>query len=459
MSSQKDRKGNEPDVVLPEDERLTFGRQSPYATSSTPSHPEVEPVGSTAAPATSASPATRAPESHITDAPHPTMDAPPPAYEEVAVPRAPQLPYNSNPDNEEHNSNPSAPLLGRPPAVAYSAIPIQPARSTASMSSNSTNNPERTGLFNKSWLIVFAFVLLLLIINDSMVTGGMDRCGGRLRYTRNMTDINLSPDINDFTVTMSGLASYIIVDQATEEGLVPGTTKLIIEASSSDREVISVIKRDIKQDLTDGSLKATITGSPAAEDPECLRSTVRITFPPSMKTVQRLRLLIKEGNVTIDLLGAHQNVQVNELYTRVISGQSIVKADVPVEAYMGGSFGTMKGRIVVGQELRVNLVDGSVALDLAQKRQEDVTESRIEVKNGNIDVGLVTPYLGTFKLETLQGQVDVLHPDPARTHLSHVSSKSIRGWNSLTGKEPVGPTSELMLGTRNGKVALSMAYV
>ncbi|KAG0302595.1 hypothetical protein BGZ98_007371 [Dissophora globulifera] len=447
MSSKKALKELNIDRALPEDEQHTFGNQSPYATPSATLHSE-DPVPESSAAIARPTPAAASPQ-------------PSTPQTDVVTPRAPQLPYGGDSRNDEDSASPSAPLLGnRPPVAAYSTIPIPPSQPGISGDEESiAGDAERASRFNKFWLVFLICIVLLLILDDSKGADGQDRCGGQIRYTRNVTDLSLSPDIVDFTVTMSGMASHIIVNQAGEEGPTPGITRLIVEASATDREDVNAIRREVQQDRSDGSLKASVVGGSGAEHPECLRTIVKIIFPPSITHIRRLKLLIKEGNITVNLLDMNRHIQVDELYTRVITGYTFIKADVPVNTYLGGGFGTIKGRIIAGRELKTNLVDGDVSLNLLQKDIKDVMEAKVDVRNGNINVGLPTPYQGTFKLVTAKGHVGIPYRDPARTHVSRETEQTIQGWNSENGKEPRWPSSDLKLVTINGGVSLSMTDI
>ncbi|KAG0256654.1 hypothetical protein BG011_004381 [Mortierella polycephala] len=365
MSFPGDRKGARADNNIPEDERRTFGQQSPYAT------------GSTGAPPVS-----------------PIVPASAPAFAQ------PQEPSHSSQDDDKGSGG-----------------------------------------------------------------SGDDLCGGRWRFTRNLTDFELSPTLDDFRVTMSGMVGYVIVEQAQDDANVQGTTKLIIEGSGADREDVNTINRFVKQDEFDNSVTVGITRFPGVGYPDCLRVVVKIIFPSLKTNVRRLKIAVGEGNVTVNLLenghGHGRNrpsIQVQELDSRVITGHSHIRADVPTWIRLGGSVGTMMGEVVVGKEMSVAMVDGNVSLNLVQRSENNKMESKIAVANGNLRIGLPTPYKGAFKLQTLEGKVDVQNQDPARTHLTAVTDSSITGWSSSMGKEP-SSASELKLNSRSGYVTLSMARI
>ncbi|KAF9179580.1 hypothetical protein BGZ51_006828 [Haplosporangium sp. Z 767] len=361
------------------------------------------------------------------------------------------------------------------PGTQYSTIPIPPPvpSYSPSLSSQSESDPDRASRYNKWSMILFLAIILLLILDNDKDSvpfdggDGDDLCGGRWRFTRNLTDFELSPHLDDIRVTMSGMVSHVIVEQAQDNTNVRGTTKLIIEGSGADREDVNTINRFVKQDMSDNSVTVGITRFPGVGYPDCLRVVVKIIFPTFKTNVRRLKFAVSEGNVTVNLLENNNendhtrnrpSIQVQELDSRVITGHSHIHADVPTWIRLGGSVGTMTGEVVVGKEMSVAMVDGNVTLNLVQRHENNKMESKIAVNNGNIRIGLPTQYEGTFKLQTLDGKIDVQIQDPARTHLTTITDTSITGWSSSMGKEPY-TASELKLSSRSGDVTLSMARI
>ncbi|KAG0203784.1 hypothetical protein BGX28_004064 [Mortierella sp. GBA30] len=468
MSFPKDKKGaveHSPEVVTPEQEREFFGQQAPYATTSTPSNAwhstEADPsrVIPTGIPTASSPVHPAGPQLHHYSTTqnheaqgHPTADAPPPSYEEVAQSRAPQTNYRDA-LNHEGDTSPTTALLARPSANGYSSVQIPPPRPPSpSANSHSVPDPDRARRFNKFWLLFFVVVLFLLLLDNDKRLDNEEECMGRPRYTRNLTDYNILSSINEFTVTMTNMASYVVVEQAPADSDVT-LTKLIVEGSGLDREDVSGITRSVTQD-SDTSYKVSLT---QRSDAECLRGTVKIILAPGMTSLQRLKVAINEGNLTINLLDPQwpQRIQVRELDSKVITGHSNVRANINVWGRLGSSVGTITGEILVGKELQVAMIKGDVTLNIAQSSEKNVIVSKVEVVNGNARVGLSTPFEGEFKVDTVNGSANV-DPDPSRTHFTSVTNKVVKGWNSANNKAPSSPTSSLRVQTRNGNASLSM---
>ncbi|KAF8977192.1 hypothetical protein BGZ46_007576 [Entomortierella lignicola] len=476
MSFPKDKKDVPHESFDHEEEQKTFGQQQPYATptltaqeldptttaststsalpSALPSapSPNVSPVSHHVSPsAPQTQPQSQNEHSYNPQEGHVSTDVPPPAYEEVAHPRAPQFEYQPDVDDNS-TSNPSAPLLGQAPATEYSTIPIPQAASTRASSSMSSDSQRSRG---SSCFWLFFFLVVLLLIVDNITQGGDDEgCRDEDLMTRNLTDRLLASDYTDFSVIMSNMPSYIIVDQEKEDQN-QGLIRFIVEASSSEREDLQTIRQDIKLDKYDRSVKASILRAADKEEPECMKTTVKIIFPLSTKRVRRLKLMVNEGNITVNLLDPTDTItQVDRLESTVITGHNYIRADVASLAKFGGTVGTLKGEIKVRKELTVTVVDGDVALNLIPDSSSTVS-SKITTNNGNIDIGLHEDYEGAFKLSTTAGYVDVLNTDPLRTHISTRSETVIKGWHTLQGKEPLSP-SELTLTTMKGRASLSL---
>ncbi|KAI1293413.1 hypothetical protein EDD11_008422 [Mortierella claussenii] len=418
MSSHKDKKADAVDPIA-EQERRTFGQQSPYATSSILTQPY-----DTAAAADGSTPAVLSPT------------APQPAPSSAPLSPVPEVQADPQQSYPGHSYNPQdAPV----------------------------DDQARSRKFNKFWLIFFAVVLILLILDDDRSEDDGEKeemCRGRVRYSFNLTDVILPVAIDKFTMTGTGLISHVVVEQVRDEASNLGRTRLIIEASGIDREDIHSISRELRQDVRDGTIKADISRTGRVREPECLRAVVRIILPSSMKRIQLLNVAVSEGNLTVNLLGPNQPyIQITELLSRVITGHSIVRASVSERAKLGNSVGSIKGEIMVGKELVANLVQGDIALNLVQHKSTDIMESTLNVASGNLRVGLPAPYEGTLRLNAYNGEVNVEHQDPDRTYLSRVTKHEIRGWNSATGQEPGSPTSELRLASTNGNVTLSLARI
>jgi hypothetical protein len=206
-----------------------------------------------------------------------------------------------------------------------------------------------------------------------------------------------------------------------EEGPVSEATQFIIQVSAVDRDDVNTIRHELEQDISSGYLKASVTGAATGEEPECLRTVVRIIFPPSKANIERLKLTVTEGNITVNLLDLSKRlsstptptIQVKELYTRVVTGHSRIRADVPMEAKLGGSEGTIQGELLVGNRLSTILVHGHIALNLAQKNGT-VIDSKVEIRNGNIDIGFVSRFKTNVRLtlSLIPVEIQTLNFDP-----------------------------------------------
>ncbi|KAI7822674.1 hypothetical protein BC939DRAFT_176768 [Gamsiella multidivaricata] len=168
MSFPKDSKRTQPDIALPEDEQLTFGRQAPYATSSATSHPETEAEPLLSEPFAASQP----PSNRRTPQEFAPQDIPPPTYEDVVRPRMPQGTYGPSPSNEpdspraSSDPNFSTPLLGQAPATPYTTIPVPPVQPTSQRESSS----EASSKWSRFWLVFFFVIVVLSVIDDNTTT-------------------------------------------------------------------------------------------------------------------------------------------------------------------------------------------------------------------------------------------------------------------------------------------------
>jgi hypothetical protein len=183
--------------------------------------------------------------------------------------------------------------------------------------------------------------------------------------------------------------------------MAPGTAHFYVEVSASDRDDFNTVHLEMQQDLFAGSLKVTVKGPESQEAPECLRAVARILFSPIRPKIENMRLTVDEGSVSVDLLDLSNRVPsfpglptvptivVNQLYTRVVTGQTYVNAEVPIQATLGGSNGSIQGQILAGLDFSSKLVEGSIALNIGKTDASKLTTSKIEVLNGTINVGMV----------------------------------------------------------------------
>ncbi|KAF9345410.1 hypothetical protein BGX26_003158 [Mortierella sp. AD094] len=418
MSFPKDKKGELPQAFDAEDERKTFGQQSPYATptlaaqSIEPTVPTAPVASSSSAPATPPQPQPSTPSASPIEQPstpqtlpqsrnehsynpqggHVAMEVPPPAYEEVAQHRQPRLPQQHYRPEEDNNTDPSAPLLGRTPAADYSSIPVSsniPIARAAdshppSISGSSTSeDSQRSRRFNKFWFWFIVVIIVLLILDRGEIEGSGGKCANQVSKT--MTELQLAPDYTDFTVAMTNMPSYIIVDQRIsneDEGIMITAT-----ATAFDREDLQNIRHEIVHDQYLGTIKLTYNRESSKAEPKCLKTTFTITFPPSMKKINRLKLMVNEGNVTVNLLEPNKTLSLQYLESTVITGHNYIKADVGNYIKVGGTVGTLRGEIAVRRDFSANLIDGDVSLNLIQSPGVLVS-SKISVVNGNVNVGM-----------------------------------------------------------------------
>ncbi|KAF9286289.1 hypothetical protein BGZ68_003070 [Mortierella alpina] len=441
----KQANGHIADAVTPEQEREMFGQQSPYATGN-----ELPTAGAPSATASAYAgpPSVYAAPPSVHGAPSSVYAAPPSARPSSAAPATSSPIPAANPQTQDRESS----VQNRGPqghTLRDVNADMNPCPTAASAS-----DPDRARRFSKFWLLFFVVIVILLLMDDGDTSGGEDECNGRPRYTKTLSELSLSPTLDDFTVSISNMVGLVTMEQAPQDDPTP-FTRLLIEGSALDREDVGVIQLNVRDIATASVVSISNSESSTVE---CLRATVKIVVPANARRLKRMKMSISEGNLTINLLDSlhSQRIQVQDLDARVITGHLNVRANVLSWARLGGSVGTIGGKILIGKDLQVAMVDGNVELAIAQSQETDTMDAKVEVMNGSVKVDMVTPYQGTFKVETNNGLAKV-DPDPARTHFTSLSNKSIKGWNSIKGKEPGYSASNLRLLARNGDVELSMA--
>ncbi|KAF9081027.1 hypothetical protein BGX23_001382 [Mortierella sp. AD031] len=328
--------------------------------------------------------------------------------------------------NNHGYSNPSAPLLppSGPPATSYSAIPSAPATPYTRGSPRSIYGESDDGShrFNKFWLIFLAVVVLLSI-----------------------------------TVDDDNKLATVIVEQRNYEGDELAKAIFSIDATGRDRDDLGTVAHELHIDPSRGHMFGFVTRKPGADPSDCISVVIRVSIPPSMSLIDRLRITVNEGNATMDMLRPDMSLKIKELASRVVTGYTRIDANVD-KLQLGGSFGKIEGSVVVGDSMTVLMVEGDVALDVSQSAQ--TIDGKVNVTKGNIDIALTqqtTPYVGTFQLETGSGEVEVHNADARTTRLKYKSHKLIKGWVSLTGREPHGKMSSLKLSTHQGSADLDLA--
>ncbi|KAG0359460.1 hypothetical protein BG005_000764 [Podila minutissima] len=372
------------------EEQATFGRQAPFASSVSGLAPSgLAPSGPQGS--------TEHSNNHLNQSLNPQEypdtlhQAPPPTYDEVTrAPGAPQLPHgdhsnssNSNygdqPESSEHYS-PSAPLLapGTQGSNGYSSIPGPPVRSYASSVSSyaSSSDPGRERRFNKFWIIFFAVVLILLVFDNDQ----------------------------------QGREGFITVEQDTKAEF----TQFFVEAYASDRDRLRSIRTGVTQSEEAGKFYASTFATANYQDSGCVFANIRIVFGGQLKQVRRLKIASMEGNVTINMLDEGQ-AEILELDSRVITGHSSIRVKVPGEATIGGSVGTIRGDLELGNTFAVNMVEGNVAVNLAKSPSSRAMQGKVVVAQGNVTVGLVPHYNGVYTVETGDGDADLQNIDAERT--------------------------------------------
>ncbi|KAF9300899.1 hypothetical protein BGZ74_007376 [Mortierella antarctica] len=403
------------------EEQATFGRQAPFASSVSGLAPSgLAPSGPQGS--------TEHSNNHLNQSLNPQEypdtlhQAPPPTYDEVTrAPGAPQLPHgdhsnssNSNygdqPESSEHYS-PSAPLLapGTQGSNGYSSIPGPPVRSYASSVSSyaSSSDPGRERRFNKFWIIFFAVVLILLVFDNDQ-QGRV--CQEDSLMHRNLVTYTCVNSLVDFTITVSGVEGFITVEQDTKAEF----TQFFAEAYASDRDRLRSIRTGVTQSEKAGKFYASTIATANYQDSGCVFANIRIVFGGQLKQVRRLKIASMEGNVTINMLDEGQ-AEILELDSRVITGHSSIRVKVPGEATIGGSVGSIRGDLELGNTFAVNMVEGNVAVNLAKSPSSRAMQGKVVVAQGNVTVGLVPHYNGVYTVETGDGDADLQNIDAERT--------------------------------------------
>ncbi|KAF9125633.1 hypothetical protein BGX30_000378, partial [Mortierella sp. GBA39] len=475
MAASKDRKGVNPSVLIPEEEQSTFGQQSPYAAGFNDAPSSTFPIPSpsirspsirspsipSAPPTTTASSqpsATTSPRQHPAAAPtvpfaipaqqdaqhYPEDDQPPPAYDEVAQP--PRAPQNYYGDNNNHGyTNPSAPLLpsSRPPATSYSTIPPATPYTPGSPRSTYDGSDDGSRRFNKFWLIFLAVVVLLSItVHDDDDDSGNGNCG--TGFTRSIGRQTIPLKINDIIISANGVTTTVIMEQRDHAGEDPDMSEIVVFGTGRDRDEFKKILLQSGVDPSTGKLRMELFKNPETESNDCMSATIRFSLSPRMRVMEKLKIIVDEGSVTLAMLLPSHPLQIKDLSTRVVTGYTRIDADVMVMA-LGGSVGLIEGNVVVGTSMSVLMVDGYVSLNVSQST--DVMAGKVIVTNGNIDVGLTTPYVGSFQVEAGSGSVGIHHVDMETTKVKYESDKVLKGWRTETGQTPWGRYSSLKLNT------------
>ncbi|KAG9064356.1 hypothetical protein KI688_003544 [Linnemannia hyalina] len=369
MAASKDRKGVNPSVLIPEEEQSTFGQQSPYAVGFNDRQ--------------QAANRQQLLLRNNTQQQHQQYlsQYPPNRVHSIIL-------KNYYGDNNNHGyTNPSAPLLpsSGPPATSYSTIPPATPYTPGSPRSTYGDSDDGSRRFNKFWLIFLAVVVLLSItVHDEDDDSGNGSCG----FTRPILSHSIPLKINDMFISSNGVTTTVILEQRDHAGEDPDMSEIAIFGTARDRDEFK--KKLLVQsgvDPSTGQLRLELYKDPGFESNDCMSVTIRLSLSPRMRVMEKLKIIVDEGDVTLAMLLPNHPLQIKDLSTRVVTGYTRIDADV-MAMTLGGSVGLIEGNVVVGPSMSVLMVDGYVSLNVTQST--DVMTGKIIVTNGNIDVGLVS---------------------------------------------------------------------
>lgn len=179
----------------------------------------------------------------------------------------------------------------------------------------------------------------------------------------------------------------MILEQRDHAGEDPDMSEFAIFVTGRDRDDFRKISSNAGVDPSRNHFIAEFTTKPQSGPTDCMSATIRFSLSPRMRVMERLKIVVDEGNVTLAMLLPSHPLLVKELNTRVVTGYTRVNANVTAMA-LGGSVGSIEGNMVVGSTMSVLMVEGYVSLNVSQST--DVMTGKVSVTNGNIDVGLVS---------------------------------------------------------------------
>ncbi|KAG0274789.1 hypothetical protein BGZ95_009471, partial [Linnemannia exigua] len=449
MATSRDRKGVTQSVPIPEEEQTTFGQQSPYASGFNDNNPTESstyfPVNSSSIPSTPTAPSSSQPSTVTSPQQQHQQQIPRPATAPPPIPLA-------VPIEEDVHHYPD----DQPPAYDEVARPVGAPQGYYGNSSNNQgyngDSDDGSRRFNKFWLIFLAVVVLLSITVDDDKEVDNGSCG--TEFTRPIYSHSVSIPVNNMEITADGIMTTVILEQREDPGEEPYSTLLTVFGTGRDRDDLKGILRGGNIDPTTGLVRIVISRGGDSPPSDCMSATIRVSIPPYVELIRGIKIIVNEGNVTLAMRQPRNSLQIKELHTRVMTGYTRIDANAG-SLQLGGSVGMIEGNVVVGQSMTVLMVDGHVSLNVTQSTP--TVDGKINVTNGNIDVGLMTPYEGTFRLETGSGLVDIHNVDFSKTNVKYESNKALKGWRSETGAEPRGRYSSLKLATHAGQIDLDMA--
>ena len=164
-------------------------------------------------------------------------------------------------------------------------------------------------------------------------------------------------------------------------------SEITVFGTGRDRDEFRKIALQSGADPSTGQLKLELYKDPESGPNDCMSATIRLSLSPRMKVMEKLKIVVEEGNVTLAMLLPSHPLQIKDLNTRVVTGYTRIDANVTAMA-LGGSVGLIEGNVVVGPSMSVLMVDGHVFLNVSQST--DVMTGKVNVAVGNIDVGLVS---------------------------------------------------------------------
>lgn len=164
-------------------------------------------------------------------------------------------------------------------------------------------------------------------------------------------------------------------------------SEITVFGTGKDRDEFRKINVNTGVNPSTGQLNLELYKNAESGPNDCMSATIRLSFSPRMRMVEKLKIVVEEGNVTLAMLLPSHPLQIKDLNIRVVTGYTRIDANVTTMA-LGGSVGSIEGSVVVGPSMSVLMVDGYVSLNVSQST--DVLTGKINVTNGNIDVGLVS---------------------------------------------------------------------
>lgn len=163
--------------------------------------------------------------------------------------------------------------------------------------------------------------------------------------------------------------------------------EIAVFVTGRDRDDIRKVKAQCAADPSTGQLKLNVYKPADSGSSGCMSMMIRLSLSPRMLVMEKLKVIVDEGNVTLAMLLPGHPLQIKDLSTRVVTGNTRIDANA-IAVALGGSMGTIEGNLVVGDTMSVLMVDGAVSLNVSQSTK--VMTAKVIVTNGNIDVGLVS---------------------------------------------------------------------